>query len=277
MRHWDKLITRVFVFLLLAVFMAWSLTPIVWNFMASLKSRTDIFTYPPKFVFEPTWEYYWLSLGSGGNAIYPNLKNSIIVALASTLVSVTAATLAAYSFSRFRFRGRDSLLMVVLATRLLPPISAVIPIFMMFNGIHLVDTHLGLALIYAALSIPFSTWMLKSFFDAVPKELEESARVEGCTTLQSLWHVTFPLAAPGLAATAVFVLVLAWNEFMFAFIFTSVEARTMPVLIAQNRGDDQFFWQNMAAQATLLMLPPLLMGMYLQRYLVKGMTAGAIK
>lgn len=277
MRHWDKIITRVLVFVLLGFFVIWSLAPIVWNFMTSLKSRTDIFVYPPKFIFEPTWEYYGLSLGGGGNAIYPNLKNSIIVALGSTLVSVTAATLAAYSFSRFRFRGRDSLLMVVLATRLLPPISAVIPIFMMFNGIHLVDTHLGLALIYAALSIPFSTWMLKSFFDAVPKELEESARVEGCTTLQSLWYVTFPLAAPGLAATAVFVLVLAWNEFMFAFIFSSVEARTMPVLIAQNRGDDQFFWQNMAAQATLLMLPPLLMGMYLQRYLVKGMTAGAIK
>jgi multiple sugar transport system permease protein len=263
--------------LAVALLIIWSLIPIVWNFLTSIKTRTDIFVYPPRFLFEPTWQYYQVALGTGGAAVYKNLGNTVLIGLGSTLITIVVSTLAAYSFSRYIFRGRSTLLLVILVTRLLPPISAVIPLFMLFNGLKLVDTHLGLMLIYSALGIPFSTWMLKSFFDAVPKDIEESAKVEGCTALEALWHVTLPLALPGLAATAIFVLVLSWNEFMFAFIFSSVDARTMPVLIAQNRGDDQFFWQSMAAQATILMLPPLLMGFYLQRYLVKGLTAGAIK
>lgn len=268
-----KIVTALFVIILIV----WSVIPIIWNFLTSIKVRTDIFTYPPKIFFTPTWEYFKLALGTTSASVYPNLLNTIIVALGTMLVSVTVATLAAYAFSRYKFPGREQLMFTVLATRLLPPICAVIPLFIMFNGLKLIDTYLGLVLIYSALNVPFSIWMLKSFFDAVPKDLEESAQVEGCTPLQALWHVTFPLTAPGLAATAVFILVQAWNEFMFAFIFSSIDARTLPVLIAQNRGEDQFFWQNMAAQASILMLPPLIMGLFMQRYIVKGMTAGAVK
>jgi multiple sugar transport system permease protein len=277
MKPLQKALVQLFTGLFITLLLVWSLLPIVWNFLTSIKARTDIFTYPPKFFFTPTWEYFKLALGANTASVYPNLKNTLIIALGSMLLSITVSTLAAYAFSRYRFAWREALMFTVLATRLLPPICAVIPLFIMFNGLKLIDTHLGLVLVYSALSVPFSVWMLKSFFDAVPKDLEESAQVEGCTPLQALWHVTFPLAAPGLAATAVFILVLAWNEFMFAFIFSSVDARTLPVLIAQNRGDDQFFWQNMAAQASILMLPPLLMGLYMQRYIVKGMTAGAVK
>ena len=168
-------------------------------------------------------------------------------------------------------------MLFVLATRLLPPISAVVPLFMVMNSLRLIDTYWVLLLIYTALNVPFSTWLLKSFIDAVPKDLEESAQVEGCSTIQALWHVILPSVAPGLAATAVFVFVLSWNEFMFAFIFTSIDVRTMPVLLAEARGEGQFLWQDMAAQSTILMIPALLLGLYLQRYLVKGLTAGAIK
>jgi multiple sugar transport system permease protein len=261
----------------LLILCIWSLLPIVWNMLTSIKSRTDIFAMPPKLIFEPNFDAYRTAFGRGGASILPNLTNSLIIALGTMFATLIIASLAAYAFSHFRFRGRSSLMMTVLATRLLPPISAVVPLFMLMNSLRLIDTHLVLILIYSALSVPFATWLIKAFIDAIPRELEESAMVEGCTALGALWRITIPLAAPGLATTAVFVFVLAWNEFLFAFLFTSVDARTMPVLIAQARGDDQFLWQQMASQATVLMFPALLLGLYLQRYLVKGMTAGAVK
>lgn len=263
--------------LVLVLFVIWSLTPIVWNVLTSLKQRVDIFTTPPRLFFEPTLEYYGHALGSSSTSVYPNLKNSLIVAVGTAVLALSFSTMAAYALSRYRFRGRRQVMFMILATRLLPPISAVVPLFMMMNSLGLIDTYWVLLLILGALNIPFSTWLLKSFIDTVPKDIEESAQVEGCSTLQALWHVILPLVAPGLAATAIFVFVLTWNEFVFAFIFTSVEVRTMPVLLSEARGADQFFWQDMAAQSTILMVPVLLLALYLQRYLVKGLTAGAIK
>lgn len=265
-------VTVIVIFLLI-----WSLTPIFWNILTSLKERSDIFTNPPRLFFQPTTRYYANALGARSTSVYPNLLSSLIAAAGTAVITLTIATMAAYALSRYRFRGRKQVMFFILATRLLPPISAVVPLFMMLNGLSLIDTHWALLLIYSALNVPFSIWLLKSFVDAVPKELEECAQVEGCSTVQALWHVILPLVAPGLAATAVFVFVLSWNEFVFAFIFTSVDARTLPVLISEARGDDQFFWQDMAAQSTILMLPVLMLGLYLQRYLVQGLTAGAIK
>jgi multiple sugar transport system permease protein len=267
----------VFSVLVLVLFMIWSLTPIAWNVLTSLKQRVDIFTSPPKLFFEPTFEYYGHALGSSSTSVYSNLKNSLIVACGTAVLALSFSTMAAYALSRYRFRGRRQVMFMILASRLLPPISAVVPLFMMMNSLGLIDTYWVLLLILGALNIPFSTWLLKSFIDTVPKDIEESAQVEGCSTLQALWHVTMPLVAPGLAATAIFVFVLTWNEFVFAFIFTSVDVRTMPVLLSEARGADQFFWQDMAAQSTILMVPVLLLALYLQRYLVKGLTAGAIK
>lgn len=273
----NKKLSAALLTIVVVVLLFWSLTPIFWNVITSIKERSDIFTIPPKIVFDPTFRYYENALGAKSSAVYPNLLNSVIAASGTAAITLTVATMAAYALSRYRFRGRKQVMFFILASRLLPPISAVVPLFMMLNGLALIDTHWALLLIYSALNVPFSIWLLKSFVDAVPKELEECAQVEGCSTVQALWHVILPLVAPGLAATAVFVFVLSWNEFVFAFIFTSIEARTLPVLISEARGDDQFFWQDMAAQSTILMFPPLLLGLYLQRYLVQGLTAGAIK
>ena len=263
--------------MLLTLLIVWSLTPIVWNVLTSLKQRPDIFARPPRVVFKPTLEYYGNALGPGGSSIYKKMGNSLLVAFGTTGLTIVVASLAAYAFSRYRFKGRQSMMLALVATRLLPPICAIIPLYLVMSDLNLLDTHFVLILIYSSLSVPFSIWLLKSFIDAVPRELEESALVEGCTPIKALWRVTLPLAAPGMVAAAVLTFVLSWNEFIFAFMFTSVDARTMPVLMAEARGDDQFFWQDMASQAALLMLPVLALSVYLQRYMIKGMTTGAIK
>ena len=263
--------------ILVVLFAAWSLIPIVWLVMTSLKSRLDIFAFPPKLLFTPDFTSFQKFLSFGSSSILPNLWNSVVIALAATLITTVVGSLAAYAFSRLIFAGRLPLLMSVLATRLLPPITAVIPLFLLMRDARLLDTHLGLVIVYAAINVPFAIWILKSFFDTIPRELEESGRVDGCTTLAALRHITLPLALPGLAATATFIFILAWNEFTFAFIFTSIDAKTMPVVIAETLGEMEIYWQDMSAMATLIALPGLLFAGFMQRYLVTGLTAGAIK
>jgi multiple sugar transport system permease protein len=166
----------------------------------------------------------------------------------------------------------------MLFSRLLPPITAVIPLFFMMKTMRLIDSRLGLMLIYAALNTPFGVWLMKAFIDGIPRELEESAVVDGCSTIGAYLRITLPLAAPGLAATSIFLFVLGWNEFMFAFIFTSVKARPMTVLLAQaTLGEYQIYWTDMAAMATVQVLPILIFSLIVQKHLVRGLTAGALK
>ena len=165
----------------------------------------------------------------------------------------------------------------MLATRLLPPVTAVVPLYLLFRYLEILDTRFILILIYTALNIPFATWLMKAFFDGIPKELEEAAALDGCGALRTLARVTFPLASSGIAATSIFVFLLAWNEFMFAFMLTNVHARTIPVRLAETMGEMQVFWQDMSTLATLIMLPALLVGFFMQRYLIRALTAGAVK
>lgn len=230
-------------------FTGWSILPILWLALTSLKQRSDIFAFPPKLLFDVNFDAYQKFLSFGSASILPFLKNSVIIALFATLLTTLAGSLAAYAFSRLRFKGRTTLLMSVLATRLLPPITAVIPLFLLMRDVGLLDKHLGLVIVYAAINVPFAIWILKSFFDTIPKELEESARVDGCTTMEALRHITLPLSLPGLAATATFIFILAWNEFTFAFIFSSINAKTMPVVIAETLGEMQIHWQDMSGDA----------------------------
>lgn len=258
-----------------ALLVLWSLGPIVWIVLTSFKTRAEIIAFPPTFFVEPNLDAYRRALSQNG--ILPQLENTLVVAAGSTSLSLLLGVLAAYAFSRYRFRGRSSLMVGLLATRLFPPIAAVVPLFIAANTFNLVDTREVLIIIYTALNVPFAVWLLKSYIDSVPREIEEAAIVDGCSTIGVIRRVTLPLMAPGLLATGVFVFVLAWNEFMFAFMFTSVQARTVPVILAQARGDEIVFWQDLAAQATLLILPAVVLGVLMQRYLVRGLSGGAVK
>lgn len=170
--------------LVIAALLVWSLTPIIWNILTSFKVPGQIFDYPPVFFFMPNLDAYRQALGPGG--IYPQLQNSLFVAIGTTVVSLACAVLAGYAFSRYEFPGRTPLMLGLVATRLLPPISAVVPLYLLASDLNLVDTRTILVVIYSALNIPFATWLLKSYVDAVPKELEESAFLEGCGSLRTI-------------------------------------------------------------------------------------------
>jgi ABC-type glycerol-3-phosphate transport system permease component len=259
----------------IVLLIVWSLGPIVWIVMTSLKTRLDIIAAPPTFFFVPNLDAYVRAFGANG--IVTQLQNSIVIALATTVLSLTLSVIAAYAFSRYRFAGRTVLMVGLLAARLFPPVAAVVPLYMTASDLRLVDTLWILIIIYTALNIPFAVWLLKTYIDTVPREIEESAVVEGAGLLRTIFRITLPLIAPGVMATAVFVFVLAWNEFMFAYMFTTIDARTVPVVLAEARGDEIIFWQDLAAQATLLILPTIALGFLMQRYLVRGLSAGAVK
>lgn len=265
-------LTFVIIFLLV-----WSSFPIYWNAMTSIKTRNDIFSMVPKFLFTPDWSAMKTAFTPGSSSVYKYLSNSLIVSLGSTILTLGMAIMAAYSLSKKRFKYNGIIWIVVLATRLLPPISTIVPLFLMASKFKLVDTYVLLICINVALNLPFSIWLLKSFFDSIPTEIQEAATVDGCTGFQAVLHIILPLAAPGIATAATFVFIQAWNEFTFAFIFSSSRVTTLPILIAQARGDDIFLWQDMAARTTIQMIPALLLGLYLQKHLVGGLTTGSIK
>lgn len=257
--------------------LAFSLFPIVWIMLTSVKNETAIFSIPPKVFVSPDFSSYekFLSLGNESALLF--IWNSAFIAVVTTFLTLLVSSLAAYAFSRYRFRASNYLLFFMLATRLLPPVTAVVPLYLLFRYLQILDTRFILILIYTALNIPFGTWLMKAFFDGIPKELEEAAALDGCGALRTLARVTFPLASSGIAATSIFVFLLAWNEFMFAFMLTNVHARTIPVRLAETMGEMQVFWQDMSTLATLIMLPALLVGFFMQRYLIRALTAGAVK
>lgn len=259
------------------VFLAFSLFPIAWIMLTSVKKEQDIFSIPPRVFVWPDFSSYSKFLSLGSESALPFLWNSLFIAVVTTVLTLVISSLAAYAFSRYRFRWSGKLLVLMLATRLLPPVTAIVPLYLVFRYMQILDTKFVLIIVYTALNIPFATWLMKAFFDGIPKDLEEAAAMDGCGALRTLVRVTFPLASSGMAATSIFVFLLAWNEFMFAFMLTSVKVRTMPVRLAETIGEMQVFWQDMATLATMIMLPALLVGFFMQRYLIRALTAGAVK
>jgi multiple sugar transport system permease protein len=250
--------------------------------MTSFKPRLLVLTRPPTFVFPPTLENYELLFVERAGTLrqvpfHRYFVNSIVVTLATTVFSVGFACLAAYSLARLRPRGAQQISLLILGVRMLPPIVLVVPIFILYTRFGLLDTRLGLILPYTALNIPLATWMLQSFFLDLPKELEDAAMVDGCTRLGAFWRVILPLAGPGLAATAVFSFILAWNDLLFALPLTTSKAVTLPVIAARVRVEEGILWGRLGAITSILIFPVVVFTLLVQRYIVRGLTAGAIK
>ena len=185
--------------------LVFSLVPIVWLVLTSVKNETAIFSIPPRIFIWPDFSNYWKFLGTGNESALRLIGNSVYVAMVTTVLTLLFSSFAAYAFSRYRFKWDRHLMFLMLATRLLPPITAVVPLYLVFRYLGLLDTRFVLILIYTALNVPFATWLMKAFFDGVPKELEEAAALDGCGTLRTLWKVVVPLSASGFAATSIFV------------------------------------------------------------------------
>ena len=257
--------------------LAWSMLPILLLVSASLKAPRDIFADPPRFLVPPTLRNY-AALWDRWPDFPQSLLNSLVVTLGATILSVLASLLAGYVYSRVRSRILAASAMLMLGMRLLPPIVLVLPLFPVVNWLGLNDTRVLLIILYSALFVSLGTIIMKTFIDQIPQELEEAALIDGAGTGQLLLRIVFPLALQGLLAVGIFVVVFAWNEFLFALIFTSTRAKTAPMLVSEMIGAvDGVDWGVLFAAATIQLVPIVLLALLAQRYVVAGLTSGAVK
>jgi len=264
----------------LLILLAWAffLFPICWVVSTSLKPPDEIFHIPVIFVpNEPTLYHYFRAFGpAGGGRALLALRDSLIVTCGATLLTVLIGSSVAYSIARFNTGGAD-FSFFVLSQRMLPPVAVILPIFLLFRYLKLVDTHVGLILLYTAFNLPLCIWMLRSYFIEISPEVEESAMIDGASRGQVLRHVTLPLAASGLAATTVFVFIFCWTEFLFALVLCRSNVLTLPVLISRFVSVQTFEWGMAAAVAIVATVPVFILGLVVRRHFVRGITMGAMK
>jgi multiple sugar transport system permease protein len=252
--------------------------PIYWMFTTSLSPATQLRSFPPVFFpAEPQWQVFGKILSERPLLLW--LGNSTFAAVAATLLSLSVSVLAAYSLSRYRVRGGPSLGLFILVSKMLPATLLVIPLFAIFREVGLIGSLWSIVLAHATLIVPFSTWMLKGYFDSIPRELEQAAMIDGCGPMSALFRVVLPVATPGLAATALYGFVLSWADYVFARTFLTAEqtAWTANVGIATLKGEYITGWNEVMAAAMLTALPIIAIYLFLERYLVGGLTAGAEK
>ena len=285
-----------------------TLLPLAWIIATGFKTPADAIAYPPKVLFKPSLEGSvnlftsrsritpedLAALGppttwydaivrkydmviTGASRYGERFLNSVIIGFGSTFLSVFLGTIAAYAFSRFKVPLKDDLLFFILSTRMMPPIAVAIPIFLMYRQLGLSDTHLGMILLYTAVNLSLSVWLLKGFIDEIPIEYEEAALIDGYTRFQAFYKVVLPQAATGIASTAIFCLIFAWNEYAFAVLLTSGTAQTAPPFIPTIIGAGGKDWPAVAAGATLFLLPIMVFTILLRKHLLRGITFGAVR
>ncbi len=272
--------------------------PLLWMFMTSFKTPREYYRMPPKLLpnhfvifhykeaFAP-WAInpnelsestYYIEESAGRvESVVPNIGNSLIIITGSVGLSLIIGIWAAYALSRFKFRGSENMGVWILSTRMMPPIVIAIPLFWVMRRLHLTGTHLGLIFIYVMIQLPFVIWMMKGFFDEVPKIIEESVLVDGGTRATCIFKVVIPVAFPGIVATALFCIFLTWTEFLFASVFTNSRSATLPVVLSWFRQDRGILWGQMSAVMVVSLIPLMIITMVLQKKMIKGLTAGAIK
>ena len=285
-----------------------TITPLLWIFITSFKTSADAVAYPPKVFSQPSLEGYCnlFNISSrqtpefmaslpppegycakvardrgmviaGPSKTPGRLMNSLVIGFGSTFLAVFLGTLAAYALSRFRVPIKDDLLFFILSTRFMPPIAVAIPIYLMFRQLGLLDSYIGMILLYTAVNVSLAVWLLKGFIDEIPREYEEAALVDGYTRLQAFVKTVLPQATTGIAATAVFCLIFSWNEYAFAVLLTSGNAQTMPPFIPFIIGEGGQDWPAVAAATTLFVIPILVFTVLLRKQLLRGITFGAVR
>jgi multiple sugar transport system permease protein len=251
------------------------LIPYLWLAMTSFKDRVDIFSIPPKLVFAPILENYRVTFADKGFLL--NLRNSIIVALSSTAISLMAGVPAAYSLTRYKLKGNSLFLFFLLAARLLPGIVLAVPLFILFSNARLVDNFGSVVISHITFNLPFAVWMMRGFFVGVPVALDEAAVIDGCNPFSAFTRVVLPLVKGGLVATGIFCLINSWNEFLLALILTGRQTATLPVAIPGLMTPMGTFWGQIAAVGTVTTLPVIVFALLVQKHIVQGMTGGAIQ
>ena len=266
---------------------AWGLVyfvPVLWMLLAAFKSRPDTLAVPPKLIFTPTFEHF-VSLFTGmenDRQVFPDgfqlyIFNSLFIAAVSVSLALAVGLLAAYAFARMRLPGRSYLLFYTLAMRMIPPLTTIIPLYVIFSKIGLGGSYTGLIAVYTAFNLPFAIWMLRSFIIELPREAEEAAWLDGTSQTAILWRIVLPQLRAGLAATAIIALVFTWNDFLFSQMLSGVDSRTIPVAMLRVLGADfGTDWGLFAAAGTIYLAPVLLVAFFLQNQLLRGATFGTV-
>jgi multiple sugar transport system permease protein len=251
------------------------LFPVYWIVLTSLKPIKEINSATPSFIFTPTGENYWELFTKFDFARV--LMNSLVITFVSCFVVIVLAVLAAYALGRMKVPGEKHIALWILSLRFLPPIAVAIPFYIQWQDLHLLDTYLGMILIYVAFNLPFAIWMMRGFLADVPVALEEAALLDGLTRLQIISRIVVPVVMPGIASTAIFTFVFTWNEYLMALMLTAFKSVTVPVTIAKFVQPYTVLWGSLSAAVVIQVVPMLVVVFLLQRHIVRGMTLGAVK
>ena len=248
--------------------------PILWMLLTAFKPRSEV--YSTSIFVEPTLQNFRV-IFSAPLSFAPLVANSLIVAIGTTIIAIPISVLAAYAFSRLRFRGNGPLLVVILGTQFIPPVAIALPFFVLYRNLGLIDTLIGLIIVNLSIVVPYSIWMIKGFVDALPDAIEEAAFVDGCGEVGVVRYVIFPLVAPGILISATFAFILSWNEFLFPFLLTREAAVPLTVGLLQTQGTRGVMWEQMSAAGMIVMIPVFIMSLAIRRHFIDGMTMGAVK
>jgi multiple sugar transport system permease protein len=262
------------------------LFPFYWMFTTSFKQPLDVNRVPryvPFLDYKPTLDHWQELLVDNRDETFRYFRNSVIASGFSCVITVIVGSMAGYGLSRFRYYWsklgwrNDNIAFWIISQRFLPPAAVVIPFILFWNFFHLIDTHVGLILAYTTFNLPFAVWIMRDFFNSLPIDLEESAQVDGATRWQTFLRIVLPLSTPGLVTVALFSFIFAWNEFLFALMLTNFQAITMPVYLAGMKSTKGIEWWSMSALTLIMVAPVMLIALFLQRYIVRGLAAGALK
>ncbi len=269
-----KLIGQILNILAGSLIILFLIFPIFWIALTAFKPERYVFS--TEFRFAPTLDSF-RAIFQDPLSFGPLTINSLVISISTVLIALPLAVLAAYAFSRYRFRGQQPLLIWVLITQFLPPVVVVLPFFALFRQLQLVDTRMGLIWINLSIVLPYSIWMIKGFVDALPTEIEEAALIDGCNEFQTIRYITLPLLAPSIITAGVFSFITTWNEFLFALILTRQEARTLTIGLLSTNTATGIRWDWMSATGLIVMIPVFILSLAIRKNFVQGMTMGAVK
>jgi multiple sugar transport system permease protein len=259
--------------------------PVIWMLLAAFKTRQDQMATPPKLIFPPTLEHFWAAfhrVSADGSQVFDtgldrDFMNSLAICFTSVTLALVIGCLAAYGFARLRLVGRDYYMFYILVLRMVPPITAILPLYFLLRVTGLGGTYAAIILVYTAFNLPFAIWMLRSFINELHEPIEEAARLDGSSELKILWRICLPQIGAGIAATAIIAFVFTWNDFLFSLLLTSVDTRTVPVAMTRVVGADVGVdWGVFAAIGTIYLIPVLIVALFLQGQLLRGATFGTV-
>ncbi|MCG3207662.1 MAG: Trehalose transport system permease protein SugB [Anaerolineae bacterium] len=278
------LLQRVLLYLAVLVIIIWTTAPYLWLIISSLSYRIDLLQVPlhwipPRITLDNYYELFVSGGQTNANAtlFLQALRNSGIITFSATFICLVLGVLAAYALARLKFPGSGVYLALMMTVQMVPPVAIVIPLYVILRNFNMLDTRYGLVLVYLSFILPLVVWLMRSYFAAIPSELEDAARIDGCSRLGALMRVILPLSGPGLVSVAVFAFIAAWNEYLYAFILTTVDAKTLPVLIGEFSTKLGLEYLRIAAAGVLASLPPVILALIFQRFIIRGLTAGSIK